>query len=148
MVEKFNKLSKRDFALIILALLVIVWGIYFYLTNRGFFNGKDPYEISRTEGELIAGFPREYVFENGVILRESTRTASDSQNFWTASYISSKTSAEIFTLYKNSLAVTGWEISNSVINKVIMAKKGTLQMSVAIEDKTNRREVVLSVLEK
>lgn len=146
--EKLNKFSKRDIALIILALAVIVWGIYFYIQNRGGFSRENRYELTEVEGKLITGFPRQLIFENGVIPIESSRAMSDAQNLWSASYISAKTSMEIFSIYKNALEFIGWEITNSSAGTSIFAKKGGMQISVAIEDKSNRREVTLFVLER
>lgn len=145
--EKLGKFSKRDIVLIILALLVIAWAAYFYMMNRGYLRG-DAYQVSNAQGELIKGFPTEFVFESGVALKESARTASKSENFWSASYISSKTSQEIFSLYKNGLEFLGWEITNSSPNAMLFAKKAGMQISVSIQDEASRREVLLSILER
>ncbi len=109
--------SALKIALSILAVLIVVWGLYVLLKNR---DGLEWYPATdegfgikqEEQGVLNAEFPAELILEEGVSVRSYILTYEDIDvRQPVAEYRSSKTVAENIAQFKGFLASNGWTIS-------------------------------------
>jgi hypothetical protein len=99
-------------------------------------------------GLALVGFPTDIPVEAGAIItKNSSTTSSAGQILAIYEFISKKTVADNFMLYKNSLPPNRWAISialDSTIKKIINATKGNVQVKITIS-KNQSNQVVVSI---
>lgn len=103
------------------------------------------------QGQLAAGFPKELILDSKAKLSASYAVGYDRNlNQYTANYSSDEPMLAIFSQYKDYFKNNGWTITNEVAqyktSRGIYAKKDKNDVSVAIVDAKQSRQIIVSYL--
>lgn len=104
-------------------------------------------------GQLAPGFPSELVLDPKAAVKESySINYGNNTNQYTASFNSKESMESLFSSYKKYLGDNGWSITNEITkyptSRGLYAVKGLTDASVAIINKGETREVIVSYVKK
>lgn len=103
------------------------------------------------EGELVAGFPKQLIFDNGAAMNGSySINYSSSTNQYTAAWNSSSSMESLYEAYGAYLPAHGWTILNDVTkfptSRGLYARNASSDVSVAIIAQRSGSQVIVTYL--
>ena len=145
-VETPSNFSEFNVALVVLALILVAGGAYYYF-SRNLNSGE--LNANRASGEFVSGFPKEYILESGIVPEESALITfpGDSNKLWNASYVSKLSPENIISSYESLFTFAGCEITQKT-SSFIYARLGKTDVSAKVEVESGGTRVLVSILNK
>lgn len=158
------KLSPKTIALFAVTAVVVVVVILVMLGQRQSKSGGSgnaraalpPASITPTyaeKGEVVSGFPEELILDvRASVANSYALNYNQNLNQYTTTFNSDESMEELYDRYLAHFRQDGWTIVNAITkyptSRGLYAKKGTIDASVAILDKSNSAQVSVSYVVK
>jgi hypothetical protein len=105
--------------LIIIVALLIIWGLFKVFSGNGLPTSDEKrYSVENApQGQMVAGFPKELIPEEGVTIESSSELTytDNSGQLPTVEYVSAKTLDENIAMFQKLLTDGGWTITKQAL---------------------------------
>lgn len=155
--------TKTKTVILVVAAVAVILGIIWYVSLLKWPSAPaappstSPFALGSPafapKGELIPGFPKSLILDNGAAINGSySINYSSSTNQYTAEWNSSSSMGSLYEAYKTYLPAHGWDILNDITkyptSRGLYARNASSDVSVAIIGQGNGSQVVLTYLAK